>query len=476
MAKGVPKLATGMASLDHLLDGGLPQGRTTLVVGAPGAGKTVFALQILANAARRGVPSVFVTFEEGEDEILVNAASFTWDPSDLVGDGLTFVDGRVTIEAMVTGSFELDGLISGLAAMGDSGAAQCVVLDGLDQILANLPDVSRRRAELYRLLNVLSERRMTTLVTAKGDDEGLIASADDSFMQFAAHAVIALRRRTATGAMVRTLQVLKYRGSSFTGSEVPYIIDDQGITAALVGRSNLDHHLTRERVATGVPDLDRVLEGGYLRGSTTMLSGAPGTAKTTLAASFALAAAARGETVLFVAFDESFEQVVLDMHSLGLALDREDVRAHVHGLSLSALGVTAEEHYIHIRRLVATLNPDVLVIDPVSALFKGYDSPRAHGVAERLVDMVKATGITTVLTSLVDPDNAVTTSSVSTLADTWIALNYVLNGNVRGRSLSVVKARGTQHSHEVFALELGRDGVSVTGMPPDTPRVGPPLR
>jgi circadian clock protein KaiC len=465
MGAALPKLPTGLDSLDHLTDGGLPEGRATLVVGAPGAGKTVVALQILVAAARREIPSIFVTLEEGEDEIRANARTFTWNPSEIDGDVLAFYDGRASMEAMVTGTFDLEGLIAGLAALADSGAAQCVVLDGLDQILGNLPDLPRRRAEMYRLLETLSKRSVTTIITAKGDDEGHITSNGEAFMQFAAQCVIALRRRTTTGAMVRTLQVLKYRGSSFGGSEVPYVIDQDGIVPALVGRSTLEHHLSRERVSTGAQDLDTIMEGGYIRGSTVVISGAPGTAKTTLAASFVQSAAGRGERALYVAFDESYGQIVLDMHSLGLGLDDPNVASHLHGLSLSALGVTAEEHYISIRRELERVQPDVLVIDPVSALFKGYESARARGVAERLVDMLKSTGITTVLTSLVEPDSDFSASSISTLADAWLSLNYTVVNNVRGRALSIIKARGTQHSHEIFDLRLSREGVAVSQMP-----------
>ena len=472
MGARIPKFSTGLESLDHLTEGGLPAGRATLVVGAPGAGKTVVALQIAVAAARRGVPGIFVTLEEGEDEIRANAASFTWDPSDITGRNLMFYDGRASIEAMVTGDFDLDGLIAGLGALGESGSAQCVVLDGLDQLLGNLPDLPRRRAEMYRLLQTLSRSNMTTIITAKGDDDGNIVSSGEAFMQFAAQCVVALRRRTTTGAMVRTLQVLKYRGSSFGGSEVPYIIDEDGVVPALVGRSNLEHHLSRERVPTGVADLDAILEGGYIRGSAAVISGAPGTAKTTLGASFARAAAARGERALYVAFDESYGQVVLDMQSLGLHLDAAEVAPNITGLSLSALGVTAEEHYIAIRRTLERAQPDVVVIDPVSALFKGYESARARGVAERLVDMVKSRGITTVLTSLVEPDSDFSASSISTLADAWLSLNYVVVGNRRGRALSVIKARGTQHAHEVFNLGLSRAGMRLSPMAEGSPESG----
>jgi circadian clock protein KaiC len=199
-----------------------------------------------------------------------------------------------------------------------------------------------------------------------------------------------------------------------------------------------------------------------------VISGAPGTAKTTLAASFVRAAAARGERALYVAFDESYGQIVLDMQSLGLSLDDPELEGRVHGLSLSALGVTAEEHYISIRRELERVRPDVLVIDPVSALFKGYESARARGVAERLVDMLKSTGITTVLTSLVEPESDFSASSISTLADAWLSLNYTVVNNVRGRALSIIKARGTQHSHEIFELHLSRNGVAVSRMPATT--------
>ena len=471
MSNELSKISTGVESLDRLTEGGLPKNRATLVVGAPGAGKTVFALQILAAAVGRGVPGAFVTFEEGEDEILANARSFTWDPSELVGNGLIFFDGRPTLEALVTGEFELDGLTAGLSAMADQGTLSVVVLDGLDQVLAGLSDVARRRAELYRVLHTLTAKGVTVVITAKGDDEGVVASADDTFMQFAAHCVIALRRRTATGAMVRTLQILKYRGSSFGGSEVPYVIDEEGIVPALVGRSALQHNLTRERVPTGVPDLDAVLSGGYLRGSVTMISGAPGTAKTTLAASFAERAADSGERALYVAFDESFEQIVLDVQSLSRHLGRHQETGAIAGLSLSGLGVTAEENYIAIRRAIDRVQPTIVVIDPVSAFMKGYESPRARGVAERLVDMLKSKEITAIITSLVEPDSDFTASAISTLADTWISLSYTLNGVSRGRALSVIKARGTRHSHDILPLLLDDDGVRISEAPVDTPAV-----
>jgi circadian clock protein KaiC len=463
------KALTGIAGFDQISGGGLPRGRTTLLVGGPGSGKTIFAMQSLVHGARQlAEPGIFVAFEETPQRIAVNLEGFGWDLDALQPGRLAFVDAQPPPDLVQSGTFDLGGMLAVLEAKARAIGAVRIVFDALDNVLELMPDAAARRREVFRLHDWLNRSGFTAVITAKANGAFHHGTGDQpyAFMQFMVDCAIVLNHSVALGVSQRNLRVLKYRGSTFDENESPFVIGPAGFDVAMTRQlGRVDALVSTERVGSGVARLDTMLGGGYYRGATVLVTGFPGTAKTTLSGAFAEAACARGERTLFVSFDSDGSEVVRNLTSVGIRLDRYVDSGLLRMISARAITGSAETFLVRIKALALAHGARCLVIDPVSTLSKAGNELTAHGVAERLIDWSKADGMTLVCTSLFDElTSGVGTSSplhVSTLADTWIHLSYLVQAGERNRGLSIIKSRGTAHSNQVRELVLGDDGVTL---------------
>lgn len=463
------KSPTGIAGFDEITGGGLPPGRTTLLLGGPGSGKTIFALQFLVHGARNlGEPGILVAFEEAPQRIVDNAVSFGWNVGELRPDRLFFLDAQPAPDLIQSGHFDLGGMLASLAAVAADMGARRIVFDALDILLALLPDDAARRREVYRLHKWLIEHELTGLITAKlGTDlQGSHCEQPVGFMQFMVDCAVILNHHVEHGVSQRNLRVQKYRGSSFNEDESPFVIGEHGFDVAIartLGRT--DAESSAERVSSGVDRLDTMLGGGYYRGACVLITGFPGTAKTTLSGAFAEASCQRGERTMFVSFDSDGSEVIRNLTSVKIQLAPFQNSGMLRVISARTITGSAETQLVRIKSLAREHGSRCLVIDPVSTLSKPGNELTAHAVAERLIDWAKAEGITLVCTSLLDElsNHAGGTSPlhISTLADTWIHLNYLVQAGERNRGMSIIKSRGTAHSNQVRELILSDDGVTL---------------
>jgi circadian clock protein KaiC len=464
------KTPTGIAGLDEITGGGVPRGRTTLVVGGPGSGKTILALQFLVNGARDlEEPGIFVAFEESSHRIVANAQSFGWKLPELRRKKLFFLDAQPTPDLVQSGTFDLSGMLAALEAKAKSMRARRIVFDALDIVLALLPDAAARRREIHRLHEWLLDRGLTGLITSKAGATGTNASGDQSFgvMQFMVDCVVILNHAVVLGISQRNVRVQKYRGSPFNENESPFLIGNGGLEVAVARtRGQASAIVTNERVSSGIVRLDTMLGGGYYRGASVLITGFPGTAKTTLSGAFAEAACRRGERTMFVSFDSDGAEVIRNLESVGIQLQRHVNSGRLNIVSARTVTGSAETYLVHIKSLATKHRAQCLVIDPVSTLSKSGNEQTAHSVAERLIDWSKSEGITLVCTSLLDEMKSQAEASsplqISTLADTWIHLNYLVQAGERNRGMSIVKSRGTAHSNQVRELILSNSGVTLT--------------
>ena len=315
MAKSAPrqvlqKSLTGIKGFDEISLGGLPRNRTTLVMGGPGTGKSVFALQSLVGAAsKHKQPGIFVAFEENIDAIFANAAAFDWRLPTLARNRLFFMNAQLSPAFVATGDFDLGGMLAMLEAKQLEIGAQWVVFDGIDVLLSLLRTPRAKMREIYRLRDWLTRRELTAIITTKIAEGTSTDVADYGFMQFMVDCVVRFDRRMEQGIPVRRLEISKYRGSSFAPGEFPLSFGPHGMAVASPGATDIAQEATDERVSTGFEGLDEMLGGGLFRGSSTLITGAPGTSKTTLAGLFTERACRRGERALFVSFDEGGERV-----------------------------------------------------------------------------------------------------------------------------------------------------------------------
>jgi circadian clock protein KaiC len=457
----VAKKITGIRGFDEISRGGLPENRLTVIMGSAGAGKTVFALQTMVNRLKiLGEACLFVTFEEPISRIRINAAAFDWEFSALDQDQFRFVDAR--IQEDVSDAFDLSTLLARLKALKEETGATNIVFDGIDVLLSTLQDEQWERKELRRLDTWIRESGMSALMTVKSFGPGERDQSRVDFLQYLSDCRIILAGTVTETSSSRTLRISKYRGSGFSANPAPVVLSESGFEVIMTAAPRSDYPTFTDRVSSGVPRLDALLNGGYLRGSSTLISGSPGTSKTSLGASLVAAACARKEKALVVSFDESGAQIVRNMKSIGIDLDPYVAQGLLVFESLLSNESSPEEHFVTIRRLLDQHAPNFLVIDPISSLLKA-EYPFAPMICESLLNQAKAKGITFLCTSLLDKtgDTELSASLISTIADTWIHVSNIASEGERNRALTIVKSRGTDNSNQVRELVLSGSGVDL---------------
>jgi circadian clock protein KaiC len=463
---GVPqhlhKIATGIQGFDELSHGGLPRNRISLLKGGPGSGKTVFALQTLVSAARqRDQPGIFVAFEERPRQIIANATGFKWDLPALLKRKLFFIDANLSPDVVQSGEFDLRGMLAMLKAKKAEMGARWIVFDGIDVLLTLLHNPKAEMREIYRIRDWLAENDVDAAIfTAKIDNHGS-GIANYGFLQFMVDCVIEFDSRLECGVALQRIQVTKYRGSAFARGEFPVSFGPGGMEIAAPEPAEIQQVASSERVSVGFERLDTMLGGGLFRGSSTLITGVPGTSKTTLSGKFAEAACRRGERTLFVSFDEGADRIVQNLTSVGIRLRPHLKSGVLRMYSGRTESVAAEDHLVKLKALISEHRPRCMVIDPLSAIAKAGGLAAARSVANRFIYTAKDQKITVVVTAINEGDQPETESTdlqISTIADTWIHLSYMIRGGERNRALTIIKSRGTAHSNQVRELILDDAG------------------
>jgi circadian clock protein KaiC len=462
----VAKSLTGVAGFDAITGGGLPSGRTTLVVGGPGTGKTLFSLQWLINGAvRYGESGIYVTFEESARQVRQNALTFGWELEALENKRRFFLDSRMSTDLVPAGDFDLEGLLVGLEAKAAQIGAKRIVFDSLDVLLSMLSDPRGERREVYRVHEWLHRLDLTGVITVKSGSFNPSVDERFHFMDFMADAVVHLSHNLEDRTAFRHVRVAKYRGSAFVDNRFPLIFGKAGVEVDGATLNDVRVSGTGTRVSTGVARLDAMLEGGYIQGSGILISGNPGTAKSTLAGSFAAAVCRRRQRALYVCFDESPKEFVRNLISVNIKLQSYVNDGLLHFMNPESESRNAEEHVHLIKQEIERVKPVALMVDPVSALMSAGGGATAWVALQRLLRFTRNRGITFLATSLLSSDSSNTEATpvqISTIADVWMHLSYVILSGERNRALTIVKARGTQHSNQVRELTLSRSGVTLS--------------
>lgn len=462
MTKILNKLRTGIEGFDDISHGGIPRARTTLIFGKPGTGKTVFGMQMLIEGVEKySEPGIFVAFEESSHQVIQNMSTFGWDFTRIPGDRLFFLNARVSADVLRAGAIDLHALLAGLSAKAKEIGAKRIVFDSVDALLSIIDDREAERREIYRLHDWLAESGLTGLITVREETARAFTPRFD-FLEYMADCVLRLESHLIGRVVMRSLRILKYRGSAYEQNSFPFVIADKGIEVASFGTlADVEYPASEERVSSGIDRLDAMLEGGFYRGSSILITGAPGTAKTTLTGAYLKRAAQRQERTLFVGFDESWTEIIRNLKTIGIDLTPIIASGQLKMYTSRSDARSAEQHLLVIRSLINEHKAQCLVVDPLSAIVKGSGAQMAFSVAERLVHLCKGQGITLICTSVLGElmqDFEGTPIRVSTIADTWIHLTYISKGGERNRALSVIKARGTAHSSQVRELLIGRNG------------------
>jgi circadian clock protein KaiC len=461
----VAKAPTGIDGLDEITSGGFPRGRPTLVIGGPGCGKTLLAAEFIVQGATRfGEPGVFMMFEETADELAANVRSLGFDLDELSRQKKVALD-HVRVERSEieeTGQYDLDGLFIRLAHAIESVGAKRVVLDTLEALFSGLSDHAVLRAELRRLFRWLKDRGMTAVITAERGAEALTRY---GLEEYVADCVLVLDHRVTDQISTRRLRIVKYRGSSHGTNEYPFLIGHHGFLVLPITSLRLDHGAPLERVPTGIAKLDEMLDGkGFYRDSSVLLSGAPGTGKSSICARFAEAACERGERVLIFAYEESAGQLARNMRSIGIDLERWTQAGLLRILASRPTLQGLEQHLVLMYGAVREFAPNVVVVDPISNLTMHADDAGLKPTLTRLIDFLKQSHVTAIYTSLISDGSeavAATEVGVSSLMDSWLLLSNLEANGERTRALQVIKSRGMPHSNLVREFVFSDRGVDL---------------
>jgi circadian clock protein KaiC len=466
--KVLAKAPTGIEGLDEITAGGLPAGRPTLISGSAGCGKTMLAMEFLVRGATQfGEPGVFMMFEESAAELTANVRSLGFDLEELVTRKKIALD-HVHIERSEieeTGEYNLEGLFIRLGHAIDSIGAKRVVLDTVEALFAGLPNQAILRAELRRLFHWLKDRGMTAIITGEKGEGSAITRY--GLEEYVADCVIVLDQRVREQISTRRLRVLKYRGTAHGMNEYPFLIGAHGFSVLPVTSLQLDHQVSTQRISTGIPRLDEMLSGhGVFRGSSVLVSGSPGTGKSSIAAKFIETACRRGERALFFAYEESKAQIVRNMRSVDIDFEHwiEKGLLEVHSSRPTLLG--HEQHLVLMHDAVRAFNPTVVAVDPISNLFMAHDDAEVKPTLMRLIDWLKKEQITAILTSLTGGGSATSEpedsqAGVSSLMDTWLLLRNSEIAGERNRTIFVRKSRGMAHSNQVREFILSDTGIDL---------------
>jgi circadian clock protein KaiC len=462
--EGIEKARTGIGGFDEITGGGLPAGRPTLVCGGPGCGKTLFAMQFLVSGATRfDEPGVFMSFEEPSDDLAKNVASLGFDLNDLIASGKLAMDTVIVERSEIeeSGEYDLEGLFLRLDFAIRSVGAKRVVLDTIESLFSGFNNQAILRAELRRLFRFLKDRKVAVVLTGERGEGQLTRQ---GLEEYVSDCVILLDHRVNEQVSTRRLRIVKYRGSPHGTNEYPFIIDQHGLEVLPVTALHLQHSASEERISSGVARLDTMLGGeGFFRGTSILVSGTAGTGKSSLSAHFADATCRRGERCLYFALEESQQQIIRNMRSIGLDLDPWTRRGllEFHASRPTLFGL--EMHLATIFRAVMEFEPSVVIVDPLSNLSSIGSPNEVMAALLRLIDFLKARQITAMFTSLVSNDAAEndTQLGVSSLMDTWLSLRNLESNGERNRGLYVLKSRGMHHSNQIREFLLTDHGVQL---------------
>lgn len=462
--KGISKAQSGISGLDEITHGGLPQGRPTLVCGSAGCGKTMLAMEFLVRGATQfGEPGVFMAFEETELELTQNAASLGFDLAKLVEEKKLKLD-YVHIEASEiaeAGEYDLEGLFLRLGYAIDSIGAKRVVLDTIENLFSGFTNMSIVRSELRRLFRWLKDKGVTAIITGERGDGTLTRQ---GLEEYVSDCVIFLDHRVYDQVSTRRMRIVKYRGTTHGTNEYPFLIDENGISVLPITSMGLKHAASNDRVSSGIERLDEMLGGkGYYRGSSILVSGTAGSGKSSLAAHFARATCESGKKCLYVSFEESPDQIIRNMRSIGIdlkpftdkgLLNIHSTRANAHGL---------EMHLVILHKLIKDFGPDVVIIDPISGMMHSGTEMDANWMATRLIDLLKVRQITTMVVNLVGGESVreATSLAISSLIDTWLLLRDVELGGERNRVMYILKSRGMAHSNQLREFLMTSNGIQL---------------
>jgi circadian clock protein KaiC len=423
----------------------------------------MLAMEFLVRGATEfGEPGVFMSFEETAGDLVQNVASMGFDLAALQARKKLFID-EVRVarsEIHETGEYDLEALFIRLAHAIDTVGAKRIVLDTLEALFGGFSNTAVLRAELRRLFDWLKERHVTAVITAERGEGQLTRQ---GLEEYVSDCVILLDHRVANQLTIRRMRIIKYRGSVHGTDEYPFLIGEHGISVLPITSLNLAHRASTEIVSSGIRKLDSALGGGFYASSTILISGLAGTGKSTFAAHFVAGVCENKDKALYVAMEQSPEELLRNMKSVGVPLRRyvNSGLLQFHALRPTAHGL--ELHLTTIHRLVEELKPRAVIVDAISSFIGMGASAEVTSMIVRLIDALKMKQVTFCMTSLNETGDTLDKAgaNISSIVDTWLLLRNVERNSARIRTVTILKSRGMAHSSATQQFSITNRGVSL---------------
>jgi circadian clock protein KaiC len=460
------KALSGIEGFDEISKGGIPEGRTTLVSGTSGSGKTLFSLQFLYNGITQYKENgVFVTFEETPEDISRNVRSLGWDIDSLVKKNkFIFVDASPDeSEKVEVGKYDLSAFLARILYAIKKVKAKRVAIDSLSALFSRYEDISQIRGELYRIAAKLKKIGVTTVITGeRPEEQGAVARF--GIEEFVSDNVILLHNFIEGERRLRKIEILKFRGTDHDTDEAAMVVGNTGIEVFPRPHPKMPRMSSNKKIRTGVIGLDDMGFGGFYESSTTLISGASGTGKTLLGMQFVLEGAKNGEKGLMLAFEESPEQLLRNAESFKWPWRKYVKNGTIKLISIYPEDQSPEAYIKLIKEMVEKEKPKRFVLDSLSGLERIYKPNKFREFVVGLNAYLKNYGVTSYLTnttkSLLEI-KSITETALSTLTDNIIILKYLELGGEMRRIINLLKVRGSDHDKGLREFVIGKKGTEI---------------
>jgi circadian clock protein KaiC len=470
----IPKLTTGIPGFDILTHGGIPEGRSTLVVGRSGTGKTVFALQVAVHLARQGVPTLILAVEETSEDLVSTGDGLGLDVSGLRDRGaLHMVDLTRPMDGptLVSGEYDLFGLVHKLEAAVTERKARAVIIDSATALFSPRPPQEQLRNHFFQLVHTLRRLDVTGIILAESpQDYGQLTTL--GVEDYVCDLVVILRNAVDGDRRRRSIEVNKYRRSGHFKGEYPCTITTHGLVIFPQNPKERPDIATIERFSSGVAGLDEMTRGGWLRNSLIIVRGPTGSGKTMLAGLYARAGAMRGERVVYYGFEEPRPILVRNFEAIGMPVTPLINAGNLRVICRYPESTSLEDLLVSLRTGLEEFSPSLVVMDSISSIEHSASEKGFRQFVIGMASLLREHGRSAMMTQTVMAGESAshTAPYMSTVADSILAMDYDTDGYELDRRMRVIKMRGSGHDTHPYSLQIGPGGLKVERMAPPKPK------
>jgi circadian clock protein KaiC len=465
----IKKLETDVPGLDVITHGGIPEGRSTLVVGRSGTGKTVLGLQTVAHLARTGTRAILLAVEESPEDLTTTGDALGFGLTELVKEGaLRVSDATRPMDGpmVVSGEYDISGLVHRVEALVKEMGARAIVLDSATALFSPRPPQELVRSLFFQLVHAFRKQGLTSIILAEsaGDYAQLTTLGVEDYV---CDLVIILRNVVDGERRRRTIEVNKYRRSAHYKGEYPCTITANGLAVFPLDAKERPESVV-ERYSSGFPGLDTMIMGGMLRDSICIVRGPTGSGKTMLSGLYARAGALRGERVVYYGFEETKPILLRNFAAIGMPMDELEKAGDLRVICRYPEATSLEDLLVDLRLGMEQFGPSLVVLDSISSIEHASSEKGFRQFMIGVASILRQHGRSALLTQTVTSGEAAehTAPYLSTIADAILTLDYSVRDYELKRTLRVIKMRGSAHETHPYRLAIGEGGLTVEKVPP----------